>query len=246
MDKNIIITLIIVIGAIVVFGMGFSSFGEQSLDDTISVTGQSTLKINPDRAVIYFNVQTRDSDSKEASQLNAEMTESTIEELLKAGFSREDIKTENFNMYQEYDWQGNTNKGKYVVSHDIKLSISTDEPEKIGRAVDSGVSGGATVRYINFELSPDKLSALKAEALKLAAGDAKLKADAIASGIGKKVGKVVSISDNEFGYPIWNVYEARAGGAVADNSAEAKQAVTSIQPGEREHTSQVTVVYKIR
>jgi uncharacterized protein YggE len=126
----------------------------------------------------------------------------------------------------------------------LKVIVNSEETEKLGGIVDAGVDSGAGISYINFELSQESQNKYKAEAMKMAAQDAKVKAESVASGFDKKVGKLVSVGVNEFGYYPWNVYSA-SGLSIREDSAVAKETVSNIQPGEREVTARVTAVYKI-
>jgi uncharacterized protein YggE len=120
--------------------------------------------------------------------------------------------------------------------------MSTSESDKIGTAIDAGVDAGAAISYINFELSPEKQNQYKSEAIKQAAEDARIKAEALANGVDKELGKLVSVSEGSFGYDPWRVYGAVSG---ASDAAMAKEATTEIQPSEQEVSASVTVVYKL-
>ena len=83
---------------------------------------------------------------------------------------------------------------------------------------------------------------MKAQALKEAAEDAQNKAEALASGSGGKLGKLVSLSSQDFGYYPYPLY-ARAEGA---SSADAVKAATNISPQELTITASVQASYKLR
>ena len=110
--------------------------------------------------------------------------------------------------------------------------------------IDAGVDAGASIGYINFELSQEKQNEYKAQALKQAAEDAKIKAESIAEGLGKSIGSIYSISSSDFDYYPWRIYEATASSEAG--VAEAKQAATDIQPGEKDITARVSVVFKLK
>ena len=113
----------------------------------------------------------------------------------------------------------------------------------IGDTIDAGVNAGAGISYINFELSQDLQNRYKAEALKKATYDARVKAEGIASGLRKSLGKVVSVSSSEFKYYPWEVYR---NADMAVGAEQAKQATTSIAPGEQEISGQVSVVFALK
>ncbi|HLD55265.1 MAG TPA: SIMPL domain-containing protein, partial [Candidatus Nanoarchaeia archaeon] len=101
------------------------------------------------------------------------------------------------------------------------------------------------ISYINFELSQKLQNQYKAEAMKLAAEDARIKAEAVAEGFNKEVGDLISTSVNDFGYYPWNVYSTRGMG-VAEDYALAKVEATNIQPGEKEVTASVSATFELK
>jgi len=247
MESSVKITLIIVATIILlVFGGGYAlvQLGNDN-SNTVSVDGVSNIKATPDLVSIYFNAQTSGNTSKEANDNNAEMVDEIITALIKQGFERKDIQTESFNIYEDFDWIKNKQVSKgYIATHQLKVELPTNEASKIGDVIDAGVDAGALLNYINFELSTAKQNEYKAQALKEASEDAKLKAESIASGLGKKVGDLVSISTSNFNYNPWPVY-SNAGGIMMDEVAMAKQATTSIQPSDQDIDAQVSAVFKI-
>ena len=82
----------------------------------------------------------------------------------------------------------------------------------------------------------------KAEALKKAAEDAKIKAESIALGLDKKLGRLVSTSNSQFGYNPWNIYSKVESAGVID----AKTIASNIQPSEQKISASVSVTYKLK
>ena len=82
----------------------------------------------------------------------------------------------------------------------------------------------------------------KSQVIKLASQDARIKAEAIAVGFNKKVGRLVTVSLNEFNYMPWRLYDS----ATAGTAETAKESVTNITPSEQEVNAYVTAVYKLR
>jgi len=243
LDKSVQITLIIVAGVLILGLLIFSNLPTTSAN-TVTGNGQATLKVMPDLVSVYFNVETRGETSAEATEDNSKIVDELITELVKEGFERAQIQTISFNVYPDYIWSNNQQKENgYVAAHSIKVEMSADDIEKIGNVVDIGVDAGAGISYISFELSQELENQYKTEALKLAAEDAKLKAEAVASGLGKKVGKLVSTSGNDFNYYPWRIYESA--GVASMDSAMIKEETTSIQPGEQEVSASVTAVFKL-
>jgi len=245
LDKSVQITLIIVVGIIILAILGyviFSSIIPQS--NTISVNGYSEIEAFPDLVGVYFNIETQGSTSEEATKENSEIVEELKDSLVMKGFDREDIKTQNFNVYPDYDWiNGRRVEKGYKATHSLKLELSTDDTSKIGLVIDAGVEAGSGISYINFELTKEKQNEYKAQAIKQASEDARIKAEAMAQGLGQELGKLVSVSDSGFDYYPWRIYGAVEG---ASDVAIAKEATTDIQPGEQKITARVSAVFKLK
>ncbi|HEX9741075.1 MAG TPA: SIMPL domain-containing protein, partial [Ignavibacteriaceae bacterium] len=190
------------------------------------------------------NVQTDALTANEASDKNAEIVSDLKENIVALGFNESEIKTQNFNVYPQYDYSGGNQRiTRYTATHSLKIEILIGDKDKIGSVIDAGVGAGAGIGYINFELNKENENKYKAEAITLATEDAKIKAEALAYGAGKKLGRLVSVSTSDFGYQPWRVFSSDSGLEVA----EAKEAVsTDINPSDQTVSASVTAVFKIR
>jgi len=248
-QNNAIVMTSIISGVILIVALvalfSFRGVTSSTGDNTVNVQGIATVKAMPDLITVYFNVETKGETTTEAKEANSEILNNLIDALIEQGFSREDIVTENFNVYPNYVWTDNERKDEgFIASHSVKVELSIDDEAKIGPVVDAGVDAGALVSYINFELTQESQNKYKAEAMKMAAEDAKIKADAIAVGFDKKVGKLVNVQVNDFGYYPWNIYSRGYG--VAEDSIVVKEATSNIQVGEKEITSTISATFKLR
>lgn len=251
MEKSIQITLIIAVALVIVVSIGGYLFYQiiphyQDTSKTITVNGVSNIKVTPDLVSIYFTVETNGSTAKEAKDANSRIVSDLTTALIKQGFNKEDIQTESLSIYEDIRWSSNSQKSYgWKANHQIKITMNTSSSSKIGEVIDSGVDSGAILNWINFELSTTKQNEYKAQALKEAGQDAKTKADAIAQGLDKKLGEVISISTSEWRYNPWNVYTSSVGG-MAEDAVMAKQVATNIQPSNEDVSGYVTVTYKIK
>jgi uncharacterized protein len=247
MDNSIQKTLIIMGGVILLAVIGIITYSSFSPSNTVAGNGQASIKVTPDVISVYFNIQTHGETSQEASANNSEIVDDLRTALIKEGFESDQIQTVSFNLYPDYDYSsGKQTENGFIATHSIKVELSTADSGKIGKVIDAGVSAGAGISYINFELSSAKQSEYKAQALTEATEDARAKAQAIATGLGKNLGRLVSVSDNTFNYNPWRMYSASdssVGGAVSAEAA--KVATTSITPSEEEVSASVTAVYKL-
>ena len=233
-DKTIIA---IIIAAVLLVG-GYLYFSSQPI---VSAQGFSSLSVEPDKVSVYLNIETKGATAQEVKDKNAEISDKVVIELIKLGFERKDIQSLNYNIYPDYDWSSGTQKQKgYIASQQI--IIKTDNFDKVAQVVDKSVDAGALVSSINFELSDEKQSEYKSQVLESAGKDAEKKAEATAAGLGKKLGRLVSVSSQDFYYPGPIAYYARAEG---DSGATAEKAAVNIAPSDIEVTASVSVQYKL-
>ncbi len=234
-------TLIIVAGVIIIVLILLNSLNP-SYQNTISVSGMSTVKAMPNIIGVYFSVDTQGANSSEAADKNSKIVDSLTNSLINKGFSEKDIQTQSYSVYPEYDYRTGTGAIiDYKATHTLRVEIPANESKKIGDVIDSGINAGAGVSYINFELSQENQNKYKTEAMKLAAQDATSKAEGVANGLGKKLGNLVSVSVDNYNYMPWLV--KNFAGASAP---EIKQATTNIVPSEQDISASVTAIFRIR
>lgn len=248
MEKSTNITLIIAGTVILLALIGvYTAFqlSPSSQMNVITSNGMSEISVSPDKVGLYFNVQTKGNDSKSANDKNSIIADAVITALVKQGFERKDIQTQNYQIYEDFQYtQYSTTSKGWIATQSIVVKMNTSQADKIGNAIDAGINAGATLSYINFELSQELENQYKAQAIKLASEDAKTKAEAMVAGQGRTLGKLVSITDSSFNYYPWRAYDYAAGASVTENVAMAKSA-TSIQPSSQTISAQVSVSYRI-
>jgi uncharacterized protein YggE len=245
-EKNVQITLIIV-GAVILLSIGAALyFNSNSADNTFQVNGQATSKVSPDLITVFFNVQAKGATYKEANDANSAIVTKLTNNLVALGFSESDLKTQSINIYPEYDYSKGQKLIDYIATTSLEIEIPIAQKSKIGSVVDAGVNAGAGINSINFDLSPALKQTAKAQAIKDASDDARVKAEALASGFNKKLGRLVSVSLDNFNYypgPIYASADSSGGGAVG--AEQAKAAVASITPSDQDVSASVTAIYKL-
>ena len=240
--KHVVIVALIIGLAIVIVGLlayqGFSGVGGNK--QTVSANGVSEINAEPDLVVVYFNAQATGSSAEKVRDDVAEII-ANLESNLASVVNADEIETENFNIYPNYNYQSGRNEIiSYTATHSIK--VSSENFDNAGKIVDEGVNAGALISYINFELTEEHESELKKQAIKAATEDAREKAEAIAEGLNAKLGKVVSVSTSDFSYYPYRYYDFAEGASTAD----AVKAATDISPRDINVNSNVQVIYEIR
>ncbi len=150
---------------------------------TVEVIGNAQLSVLPDQALVYLQIETKDKSAEEAKNKNALITDKVISSLTNIGTKQENIQTENYNIYPEYDYEKGREITGYTASNYIK--VITKDFNNVGKIIDASVNSGALISYINFELSTEKSNEYKKLVLAEASKDSKEKAQAIADGLEK-------------------------------------------------------------
>lgn len=152
---------------------------------TIRSIGEGSATASPDQALIRLTVSTQSPNASEAATLNGSVAANVINELRRVLGGTADIRTVGFSLTPELGSAaapggfGATNTIQAVV-RDVAL---------MGAALQAGLRGGATLSSITLGYrDPDSV---RAQALRLAGQRARAKAEAIAQGLGLRLGNVV-------------------------------------------------------
>jgi hypothetical protein len=174
-----------------------------------------------------------------AVSANNSQTQKVIDAIQKAGVDAKDIRTTNFSIYPnaQYDPQTNEKVGTtYVV--DNSVYVTSHDISKLGALLDATVSAGAnSVNSIQFDVE-DKTAATK-QARDAAVKDARTQAEELAVAAGVSLGNVHSVDFyNTVPGPIVSAYGKGGGGAT--------EAAVPIQSGQLTLTVTVNMSYELK
>jgi uncharacterized protein len=129
------------------------SFQSRNPEHRVKLIGEGSVIATPDQATVLIGVVTEGKNLKKAQQDNAEKTNTVINAFLKSGVPREDIKTSDYQIDLNYDFQNGVQTFRgYRISN--LLTITVDNIENVGKLVDIAVESGAnTVRNIQMSVS---------------------------------------------------------------------------------------------
>ncbi|HYD36100.1 MAG TPA: SIMPL domain-containing protein [Allosphingosinicella sp.] len=209
------------------------------LDGTrLDVVATGEVSRVPDLARISAGVVSVAPTATAALAENATRMASVRAALKRAGIADRDIQTSSINLYPDYrhDPQGsNPQIIGYRASNEV--SVRFRDIAATGKILDALVAQGAN--QINGPmLSIDKPEAALDEARTQALANARARADLYARALGKKVGRILSISEAGANYapPVVMMRQANRG-TVADS--------TSIDPGEQSVTISLSVSFEL-
>ncbi|RLE48154.1 hypothetical protein DRJ25_00540 [Candidatus Woesearchaeota archaeon] len=212
--------------------------------NSLVVQGVAEFDTAPDEAIISFAVETQDLDVKAAQDENRKISDEVMQALSSKGIGHDKIETSYYNIQKIREWDHETRKQVdkgFRVTNRIKVTV--DELDKVGEVLDAIVKAGANrVDGVDFGLSDKKKTEVKSEALRIAAKNAKTKAESLAVGAGVTLGKVLSIQ--EIAYDIYPI-RAYAKEAVMAGEMDENFPSTQINPEQVHVNVKVKVVYAI-
>ena len=204
----------------------------------IAATGEVSRV--PDLAVISAGVVTRAASATAAIQQNADRMERVLAALRRAGIAERDIQTSQISLNPEYRYAENQPPRLTGYTASNQVSIRFRDIAATGKILDVLVAEGAN--QINGpSLTIDKPEGALDEARVEALAEGRERAELYARALGKRVVRLLSVSETgSRGLPPPMPYavamEARAGGA----------ADTSIVPGEQELSVTLNMIFELR
>jgi uncharacterized protein YggE len=203
-----------------------------NIEHTISVTGIGRSTAAADIALLNLAVETQAVTASDALTENSKLATAVLSALKDSGIHEQDVETTGLSIVPLQDDKARPPK---IVSYRVRdgLNAKLRNIHDAGVVIDAAVqAGGDALRIENISFSLADPSSLLVKARKQAIADAKERANQLASGLGVKLGNVVSVSESE----------SRTGpkflALEVGNS-------TPILPGQSEVADQVTVSYEI-
>jgi uncharacterized protein YggE len=206
----------------------------------LNVTGSGTVNMTPDVAYISIGVHTDMPTASQAVSANSTQTQQVIDALTKLGVDPKDIRTTNFSIYPNAQYDPQTNqklRTTYVVDNSVYVTVH--QIAKLGDLLDATVAAGAnSVNSIQFDLA-DKTAAIK-QARDAAVKDARAQAEELAAAAGVSLGEIQSVDFyNNIPAPVTTAYGKGGGGGAAEASVP-------IQSGQLTLTVTVNMSYMLK
>ena len=207
---------------------------------TIHVDGSGSVSGDPDIAILYIGVSVQKYTVAEAREVAAKAMSDLIETLKANTIDEEDIITQNFSIYPQYDW---TDEGRILIGYSVNNSVSATvrELDTLSDVIDDAAEAGGDYVIVNsIQFSIDDPKPLQSQARSLAVKDAAAKAQTIAEAAGVTLGKPITITENTYfvNPPVpYDLVESAADDGASRTS-------TPIIPGELTITVNVSLIYE--
>lgn len=171
----------------------------QPREQVIVTSGEAEVKRAADRAWVSINAESRSRDPKEAQRLNADAMNAVMVKLKGMNLGEDAIRTTSFELHPEFDYNnGRQTLRGYVARNTIEVRV--DDVSRVGEVLAAAVGSGATtVGGLRFDIKDRQ--AAEREALKLAVGNARSRAEAAAAGAGLRIDRILRIEDHRAASP---------------------------------------------
>ncbi len=214
---------------------------------TITVTGEAKKQEMNQIASFYAGVNASNDDKQKAiDEVNTKMTD-IVKKVKEFGVEQKDIQTQNVSVSENQQvemmlYAPTDSKPQQAVlkwSANNSITITLRDISKAQALTDMLHSTGATnVSGPNYSLDTyaDKSDDLLADAI----ADAKTKAEKIANASGRRLGKVITVSES--GSPIYYPMALD----VKRSGTESSNVPTPVEPGSQTVYKSVTVVFELK
>ncbi len=214
---------------------------QQTIQSTISVTGQGKVKTLPDEVFIDISVITERPTTQEAVDLNSQISKDVMDAVNKINAKNLKIQTITYELNPLYDYS-KENQPPTIYAYQVINTIEarTTELEKISEIIAKATEKGASrITNIGFDLTEEAKMNAKNEALAQATADANNKALAIAKPLGLTIDKILYINESETSFP--GPLFAPTGFGKFETAQDVAPPV--VMPQEIEVTASISVVY---
>ncbi|MEX2260951.1 MAG: SIMPL domain-containing protein [Bryobacteraceae bacterium] len=202
---------------------------------SVRASGEATVSERPDQARVQIGVVSQAPTAQAAAAQNAKQLSAVLDDLKKALGPEAQIRTTSYSIQPDYRYPRDGGKPTitgYTATNVVQVTL--DDLTKVGTVIDTALKAGAnTIRGIQFTLRDEQ--AARARALREATQEARANAQAMASALGLKTGRVLHLQQGEH-MPIRPLQEY-AVAAMRDAAAPP----TPVEPGVIEVRATVTL-----
>jgi uncharacterized protein YggE len=220
-----------VLFASIVSIMSLAPLASLATEKLVTVTGEATIAVAPDSAMIRIGVSSQDKTAREASDANARQMTAVLAAIKSNSIADRDIQTSRLSLQPQYDpnKSGTARLTGFQATNQVTVRIR--DIGNLAPVLDSAISAGAN-EMSGIEFIVSEQSKLLDRARDDAIADAHRKAERYAKAAGSRLGHVVAISEEGSSPPPRPMQALRAG-------------AVPISPGEQTLRAAVTVSYEL-
>lgn len=239
------------LGSIIIFFVllfVYSKFGPsipisvltQTKGEPMIVTETGKVTVVPDVVKVTLGIEIQGQTLKQVQSAVNTKSKTLTDSLKKLGIDEKDIKTTNYSVSPEYDYQSNPyriNGYRVSTSYEVKITDFDTVNEVLTIATSTGAN---IIGNMSFEVNEKTKEKLTQEAREKAVTLAKNKAEGLAKASGITLGKIINVTESTgFDYP-------RPVMTMGKEMTADTLETANIQAGETEISVTVSLSYEIR
>lgn len=213
---------------------------EETPINTIQVTAQGTVRVEPDIAYITLGVQSQAKTAEDSQAANTEKMTALYQALEQLGIAEKDYYTSQYNVNPNYTYTDNTQHiTGYTTTNMIEVTMR--DLSQIGTLLDAAAKAGMNQAY-SLQFGLENPDAAGLDALQTALSNADTKAKLMAETTGVQIVRILSVKDSVVSTTTPNYrYEYAKPEAAYDAAAS-----VPVSSGTMEVTMQASIVYEIK
>lgn len=211
---------------------------------TFDVTGESEQTVVPDTAQVTLGVEIKRPSIAQAQDESNTTTSRIIDQLTKLGVNKDDIQTQNYSVFPEYDY---TSPSRRITGYMVQTSLRVEVSDFaiLNQVIDSATAAGANqVSGVSFTLSTEAKAQLKKNAREQAIDAAQANAKELASLSGMRLGRIVNIAEQQYDAPVYPMFARSAVMDMKEGAAVESMEPTQIEPGSQTFKYSVVLSYE--
>lgn len=168
----------------------------------ILVTGEGSVDVAPDMAVLVLSVMREAPTAREALTANSTAMSKVLNAMAGLGIAKRDLQTANFDIQPRYNYPQPgkaVNQGPQLVGYTVRnaLTVRVRDIAKVGEVLDAsvtlGVNEGGSILFTNDDPSA-AITQARVKAMQVALA----KARTLAEAAGVKTGRILEISEQDY------------------------------------------------
>ena len=191
--KTLLLTLfliIITLYLIKVFNIAYPlTIVSTSKTTELAVVGEATIQVVPDTARINLGIITQGKNASEVREKIDQINSNFLSELKKLALKKEQIKTNNYSIYPNYDYSSGKITG---YTGDLRLQIKVKDPYLVKKIKEKALAVGVNlIETVYFFV--DNPEIYREKVREKAIDNAKNQAEKLAKNLGIKLGKITNV-----------------------------------------------------
>lgn len=191
----------ILLAAASLFGALPAAAQDETPRRTVSVSGEATVRVEPDMVTVHFGVVTVADDPETARARNAEVSSQTMNAVRELGIEERYIRMESLQLQPHREWVNDLRRyeergyeaTRLVV---VELQDLATLPMLVAEVVEQGAN---RLERVAYDLQ-DRDQA-RNDALSQAVTNAREKARIVAASLGEELGRVQSLNEQSYDFP---------------------------------------------